>query len=584
MRHQASHHPPSPDWEVKRSRAALVTLGISALIPIAFTIDDLIFGQQGWFWTYALWFFLLLAEGIFVYRNRATGRWRPLVIATLLVGVPLAVLSPVSRFIEVMIFLGCIPFLFQIGGLSGGVRWSLVVVSEFVLLAAAAAVGLVPPWMDKYPWALLPVLVATFVVIAALVWSLAWMIERSQEDRLQSAHYDPLTGWPRRPLLIEELSDARSPGARLALVRWDNHGELMRLLGPEDLTTLMNALRNRVGQMADTRVYHLRDQDFALLLGPRAPAAMDIHEGIEGLDLRAGNWPFRLLVTLGTTDKLPGCDREALSRADKALGAALDAKLPWFHADTTDEPVDQAKLWIERHAQLCRNLELGLCQVVFQPVFDSHTREPRWYEALARIEGAGGQLESVWHYLPVAEASGLLPRITRAVLAQAAAFADAHGVAVSINLTLQDLRDEGLLGELLETAASRRPGLFILELLERDHFSDVNAVSRFISRAVASGCRVALDDFGSGYSNFGTLSAVDLSLVKIDGELARRASSDLKALALIRALVQFCRETGLEVVAEHVDSEVLATLFRDMGVDYLQGFYLGKPESTLLAR
>ncbi len=93
------------------------------------------------------------------------------------------------------------------------------------------------------------------------------------------------------------------------------------------------------------------------------------------------------------------------------------------------------------------------------------------------------------------------------------------------------------------------------------------------------GCKIALDDFGSGVSSFGYLQKLPVNVIKIDGQFIKGMDSDPVARGMVKAIDQMAKVLGLETVAEHVESAAVVQELAAMGVDYVQGFYLGRPGS-----
>lgn len=121
------------------------------------------------------------------------------------------------------------------------------------------------------------------------------------------------------------------------------------------------------------------------------------------------------------------------------------------------------------------------------------------------------------------------------------------------------------------------PGLIDFELTETAAVRNLKATRRFISRMAEIGARVALDDFGTGLSSLMHLKDLDIHCIKIDGKFVRDVLSNARSRALIRALVQIADEIGLETVAEFVENADIAASVRELGVQFAQGYFYGRP-------
>jgi EAL domain-containing protein (putative c-di-GMP-specific phosphodiesterase class I) len=205
-------------------------------------------------------------------------------------------------------------------------------------------------------------------------------------------------------------------------------------------------------------------------------------------------------------------------------------------------------------------------------------------ELLLRMVGEDGQLIPPGDFIPIAEQAGLIRDIDRwvarhavAALAEDARRPGFQGYAMNISgLALRD-------GELLEILRSEfartgaDPSKLTVEITETAVVSDITAARVFIEGLRAIGCRVALDDFGSGAASFYYLKHLPVDLLKIDGSLIKDLETDDDDRHLVQAIVEMCRALRIPTVAEFVESAAILDMVRDYGVDIAQGFFIGRP-------
>ena len=115
------------------------------------------------------------------------------------------------------------------------------------------------------------------------------------------------------------------------------------------------------------------------------------------------------------------------------------------------------------------------------------------------------------------------------------------------------------------------------ELLESEAVSDFKKLERFISEVKRHGAKIAIDDFGSGYSNFSYLTKMSADYIKIDGSLIRNIDVDKSSLLVVETIVDFAKKLGIKTVAEYVHSSVVMDKVKELGIDYSQGFYIDEP-------
>jgi EAL domain-containing protein (putative c-di-GMP-specific phosphodiesterase class I) len=151
---------------------------------------------------------------------------------------------------------------------------------------------------------------------------------------------------------------------------------------------------------------------------------------------------------------------------------------------------------------------------------------------------------------------------------------------ISINISALDIQNNEIKSKIL-TLLEENPEdakRVTLELLEDEEVDDFRLIKEFITRVKALGVKIAIDDFGSGYSNFIRLLNFQPDILKIDGSLVKNITTDELSLSVVTAMVTFAKEQNLQVIAEYVESEEVYHLLNSLGVEYSQGYYFGKPE------
>jgi PAS domain S-box-containing protein len=231
--------------------------------------------------------------------------------------------------------------------------------------------------------------------------------------------------------------------------------------------------------------------------------------------------------------------------------------------------------WIERikHA-----LEDDRFVLHAQPIIDLATGDTVQHELLIRMLEADGSLVPPGLFLPVAEQFGLIRDIDRWVIGEAAVLA-ANGHPVEINLSADSLGDPDLFGFVASELAARGAdaSLIVLELTETALLANDEAACRFLQQVERLGCQVALDDFGTGYGGFRYLKRLPVDFLKIDVEFVRDLPQDVASQHVVHAVVNLARGFGHRTVAEGVEDQRTLELLREYGVDFAQGYAIGRP-------
>ncbi|HEX3518754.1 MAG TPA: EAL domain-containing protein [Solirubrobacteraceae bacterium] len=242
----------------------------------------------------------------------------------------------------------------------------------------------------------------------------------------------------------------------------------------------------------------------------------------------------------------------------------------------------QRRPWL---ARLQRALTNELFVLHFQPIVSLSDGAISHYEALLRLaDEPDGALVAPGAFLPAAERYGLIRQIDRMVLDMVAAMLGGehgrHGVRIAMNVSAVSVTDPSML-----THVERRleqygvdPSALVVEVTETAAISDMNSARAFCAGLLSLGCGVALDDFGAGFGSFQYLKHLPFSHLKIDGDFIRGLPVSRTDQLVVKALAGVVRGMGRETIAEFVGDEPTMSMLRSYGVDYAQGFEVGRPE------
>jgi EAL domain-containing protein (putative c-di-GMP-specific phosphodiesterase class I) len=242
--------------------------------------------------------------------------------------------------------------------------------------------------------------------------------------------------------------------------------------------------------------------------------------------------------------------------------------------------------WFER---LRRALDAGLFVLHFQPIVRLSDRTVSHHEALVRLaDEPDGSLVAPGRFLPAAERYGLIREIDRMVIDQVAILLGDAGDRerrIAVNVSALSVTDKTMLAYIERrlrwygVAASQ----LVVEITETAAISDMDSAREFCAGVLALGCDLALDDFGAGFGSFQYLRHLPYSYLKIDGDFIRGLPASRTDQLLVRALAGVVRGMGAETIAEFVGDETTMGMLRSYGVDYAQGFAVGRPQPTLTA-
>ncbi|WP_158120114.1 bifunctional diguanylate cyclase/phosphodiesterase [Vibrio metoecus] len=215
--------------------------------------------------------------------------------------------------------------------------------------------------------------------------------------------------------------------------------------------------------------------------------------------------------------------------------------------------------------------------VYAQPICEARSHVVASYECLVRIEDEG-EIILPGHFLPIITDTHLYTRLSRQMISHTFTMMRHRPEAFSINLSPQDLMSERTLQH-LEAAIKLMadPSRVGLEVLESEQIKDYGRMIEVCNHFRSLGATIIVDDFGSGYSNIDEIVKLEPQVIKLDGSLIRNIDQDIKQRRIAEQLVKLCQVLNAKTVAEFVHNQTVCRISEDMGVDYLQGYFLGRP-------
>lgn len=218
----------------------------------------------------------------------------------------------------------------------------------------------------------------------------------------------------------------------------------------------------------------------------------------------------------------------------------------------------------------------------FQPILNIQTNQIEKYESLMRIKDSDGSIKTPYDFLDFAKQSKIYPELSKKLIQKSV---DTFLVApseFSVNLSFLDINNKETKKFILKLLEDSGIGPWIIfELLESEGIENYKEVMKFTEEVKSYGAKIAIDDFGSGYSNFERIVELQVDFLKLDGSLIKNIHQNDDMRIITKTIVNFAKELKIKTVAEFVHSKEVLEVVEELGVDYAQGFYIGKPEETL---
>ncbi len=396
----------------------------------------------------------------------------------------------------------------------------------------------------------------------------------------KNAQTDLLTGLPNRVKLREEVVKSEAPSVALLNIDGFSHFNDFygHLFGDRIIMTLAKTIAPLLHETLE--LYHLHADEFLILNRymnrPRFISEMaDLIRHLNTLSLEINTTSIPVEISGAISFETAGT---LLSTADIALKHVKKGQNRLIVYDASLSIADEFEKNILWSGKLKNALENDRLIPYFQPIIDNKGDEKSKFEVLVRMIDEDGKVFTPFHFLDISKRSKQYRHITKRMIKKSFETFKEDGIVFSINLSIDDILDPNLQYYLFDMIREYGVGKrLILELVESEGIENFAQVSHFIEQVKAYGCRIAIDDFGSGYSNFIYLMKLKADYIKIDGSLIRDMDVDLNARAIVQAIVSYAKESGISTIAEFVENETVLNLVKEMGIDFSQGYHFSPP-------
>ncbi len=401
--------------------------------------------------------------------------------------------------------------------------------------------------------------------------------------------YDALTGLYSRHILSENLKSQSYD--MLCLVDIDRLQFINDLYGADVGNQVIQKIANILSQISRAYgcdVYRTSGDEFALthqnmpyekallFLTKLSEKTTNLHLYIEDIAQE---------VNVDATIGLALKDEKILTNADIALKHAKKYHHQYVVYNKALNSLDKMKETIEWKNKIEHAIQSGNIIPVFQPIVNKEG-EILKYETLMRLrllDDEDEKLISPYFFLETATRTKLYSQLSYLIIEAALNTLRSYPITLSINLTYHDFTNPEIIGllhdRLKEGALGSR---MIFEIVESENIENYNTLQEFIQSFRPYGVKIAIDDFGAGFSSFQHIVETSPDYIKIDGSLVKDIDTDLNSLTIIKAIMQFSKELGIKVIAEFVHNEDVLDILRSLGVDEYQGFYFYEPSQLLI--
>ncbi len=406
---------------------------------------------------------------------------------------------------------------------------------------------------------------------------------------------DDLTKQPNRNALVDTIKTENH--YTLFLINIDAFKDINDFYGQTAGDSLIKQLTIKLSQMPlhfEHKFYHVHIDEFAFLVSNRLSQTeiKQLISDIETFVLKHTFYAsmnqsilFTLSFGISLSEEETPMNHRLLSDANLALHFAKNHTHSWF----IYESMLKQENHYEENLYWLKKLQLAIkedrIEPYFQPIVNNKSKNIFSQEALMRLVEKNGTVISPYLFLDIAKKSKLYTTLTKIMIEKTFAKLKNSKQCFSINFSYQDMIDTEILELLTQKLQKGDIGKrFTAEILESESITNYDLVKNFIDTIKTYGSKVAIDDFGSGYSNFERLFKLDIDYIKIDGSIIKDIDENEQLRIITETIVTFAKKTNIKVVAEFVHSKEIADILARIGVKQMQGYYFAEPSPEIITK
>ncbi len=395
-----------------------------------------------------------------------------------------------------------------------------------------------------------------------------------------------------KKLLSDELKKIKNP--LLVMLQIEGYETLESFYGKDITAIIENKFADHLLEYCPVgcvfpKVFQLENGIFAMVKDLEDSVVLSesnvmqlkkFQQNIKDGVLKFGTYEYDLNVILSYGNRKEYIYEDVLI----GLKKATQFKKEFMYADSfTLQEKEKAKGNLHTVNIIKKAIESDNIKSYFQPIINAKNGKIEKYESLVRLKKENGQVLSPFFFLETAKNGKYYHQITEAIVENSIRMLRITDKEISINLSTLDIEDVDLRNKLITmiTMNSDIASRLVLELLEDEEVNDFNVVIDFISLVKLFGVKIAIDDFGAGHSNFERLLSFQPDILKIDGSLIKNIHQNKYSRDIVETIKIFADKQNIKTVAEFVSCKEVHDVVVSIGIDYLQGYYLGEPNDFL---
>ncbi len=384
--------------------------------------------------------------------------------------------------------------------------------------------------------------------------------EKAREDLIKRYYFDSLTRLPNRNKLLDDVKNYKA----LVLMDVDNFSDINDIYGFEFGNKILRFVAEYLKENFEN-VYRVGSDEFAVAFKEN----IDYEDFKRFTDMKLSYFDIKINFTIGASN----IKNKLFETAETALKFALKStKKNFVLYDKNME--ERQKVKLSKIQTLHKILEKDGILPYYQCIVDKEGKTLK-YESLMRLK-LDGEIYPPYYFMDILKDSKLYDKFSTVMIEKV--FKDMKKIekTVSVNLSYEDIQNDDTRNFICSYLKNNKMDV-VFEILETENIEHFGIVIDFINCVKKYGAKIAIDDFGSGYSNFVNLLMLNPDYIKIDGTLVKNVK-DGKYKDIIKLIVDFNKKFNLKTIAEFVSDEEKFLLLKELGVDEFQGFYFCEPK------
>ena len=415
------------------------------------------------------------------------------------------------------------------------------------------------------------------------------LVVREKEEIINSLYLEPITKLQNRSSLIKNINESKDFLNSLIIIDIDNFGRYIKMYGYEVGDKILRDISSKLEEFIklnkrqNLHLFKLDSDKFAILL----KSSIKIKEqdlaklSNELLSfLESSTFLIDETINLDLSFTFGGAYFEQFDILTEALIAkdvAQDRKLNYIDFSNVTDSREAFQKNIELEKKIKNAFLNDEIITYFQAIVDKDKNIIK-YEALARIyDSFEKKVLTPYSFLNNIQHSKNYTKFTKIIIKKAMEGESLLHKEISINLSYEDIINPEII-DYLEKILKEHKSVITIELLESEGLIDMEKTIKFCTLMKSYGARIAIDDFGSGYSNYEYFLSLPIDKIKLDGSLVKKVG-EYRGFILIESIINFCKKCDIKVVAEFVEDEKTFNILKNLGVDYFQGHYFSEAKS-----